>query len=131
MENNLLSTNLGVPKEINIGEFKYTFKKPLKGEKFSYRCFYRKCPVLLTITRTEINKIMNKTSSEGIKLEYINEHHMNIHKNTKTGIVNIKDVTLSQSINQLVETLIISSIDKPLEWHITNLEANHITLTKN
>ena len=55
---------------------------------------------------------------------------MNIHKSTKNSIVNIKDVVLSQSINQLDETLIISSIDKPLEWHIANLEANYITLTK-
>ena len=31
MDNNLVSTNLGVPKEINIGDFKYTFKKQIKG----------------------------------------------------------------------------------------------------
>ena len=131
MENNLISTNLGVPKEITIGQYKYTFKKQLKGEKFSYRCFHRKCPVLLTITRNEINKIMNNTSSEGIKIECINDHNMNIHKNIKTDIINTNEVTLSQTNNNIAETLIISSIDKPLEWHITNLEANHIELTKN
>lgn len=43
---------------------------------------------------------MNKASSEGIKLEYINEHNMNIHKSTKNCIVNIKDVAISQSTNQ-------------------------------
>ena len=58
MDNALKYTKLGVPKELNIGEYTYTFKKELKGDKFSYRYLHIKYPVLLTITKIEINKLM-------------------------------------------------------------------------
>jgi len=43
---------LDVPKEVKIGEFAYTFKKELKEDKLSYRCIHRKCPVLMTISKS-------------------------------------------------------------------------------
>ena len=56
MKNTLKYTKLGVLKKLNIGEYiYYTFEKELKGDKFTYRCLYRKFPVLLTITKIEIN----------------------------------------------------------------------------
>ena len=56
---------------------------------------------------------------------------MALHKNKTNTIINHQEITLSQPNNQLAETLINSSIEKPLEWHITNLQANHINLNKN
>ncbi len=131
MDNALKYTKLGVPKEIYIGEYTYTFNKELKGDKFSYRCLHRKCPILLTITKIEINKLMNEQSTEGIKIEITNQHNMALHKNKANTIINHQKITLSQPNNQIAETLINSSIEKTLKWHITNLKANHINLNKN
>ena len=116
---------------LNIVEYTYTFKKELKGDKFSYRCLHRKYPVLLTITKIKINKQMNKQISEDVKIEITNQHNMALHKNKTNTIINHQKITLSQPNNQLAKTLINSSIEKPLEWHITNLQANHIHLNKN
>ena len=95
MDNALKYTKLGVPKEIYIGEYTYTFKKELKGDKFSYKCLHRKCPVLLAITIIEINKLMNKQSTEDIKIQITNQHNMALHKNKTNTIVNHQEMTFS------------------------------------
>lgn len=46
-----------VPKQITIGEYKYTYQKNLKNGKLSYRYIHRKYPVLMTISKTEISKL--------------------------------------------------------------------------
>lgn len=74
---------------------------------------------------------MNKQSTEGIKLEIIKQHNVALHKNKTNTIINHQEITLCQPNNQIAEILINSSIEKPLEWHITNLQANHINLNKN
>jgi len=51
---------LDIPKEVKIGKFTYTFKKELKEDKLSYRCINRKCPVLIIISKSELNKIKKK-----------------------------------------------------------------------
>ena len=45
---------------ININEFKYSYKCPLKNKFFSFRCFHRACKVLLTIEKGNIKKIEEK-----------------------------------------------------------------------
>ena len=74
---------------------------------------------------------MNKQSTEDIKIEIANQHNMAFHKNKINTIINHQKKILSQKNNQIAETLINPSIERPLEWHITYLQASHINLNKN
>lgn len=51
---------LWLPGKIFIGPFSYSYKKKLLNDNYSYICSCRKCPVLMTINITEINKILKK-----------------------------------------------------------------------
>ncbi len=46
---------------------------------------------------------------------------MALQKKKTNTIINHREITLSQQNNQIAETLINSTVEKPLEWHITNL----------
>ena len=43
---------------------------------------------------------------------------------------NIKDIIISDSQKEIAEKLINNSIEKPLEWHMTNLQNNNLSLKK-
>jgi len=53
-----------------------------------------------------------------------------MHKLNKDILVNKDNITIAKSNKELGVNLIKSSINKLLEWHITNLKNNNISLKK-
>ena len=111
-----------IPQQITIGENKYTFKKNININKYSYRCIHSKCPVLITITKEELPKINNNNNQNQISIEYQNKYDLSIHKNKVTTTENIDNISFIKSTKDLEENLIKASLNKPLEWHITNIQ---------
>ena len=105
-----------IPKQIMIGDFKYTFKKSLTNDNYSYRCIHRKCPVLMTISKSELYKLNSKTSSLEINVVYINEHNLDAHKKIKEVKENSNIININKSNKDLGSQLIKGSLNKPLEW---------------
>lgn len=84
----------------------------------------------MTISKSELNKVKNKNYDGQIKIEYKNEHNKEIHK-VNTDILENKDnILITKSNKELGVNVIKSSINKPLEWHITNIKNNNISLKK-
>lgn len=75
-----------------------------------------KCPVLVTITKEELSKINNNNNQNQISVEYQNKHNIKI-----TTTENIDNISFIKSTKDLEENLIKASLNKPLEWHITNI----------
>ena len=61
---NLKSERLGIPNTLIIDGFFYIFKDALRNNRFSYRCKKRTCGVLLTIEKTELDKLKYGGSTE-------------------------------------------------------------------
>lgn len=121
---------LDAPRDINIKEYKYTFKKELKNESFSYRCIHRKCQALISMSKSEIKKIINK-KDDNIKITYTNTHNLDVHKIILYKIESKDNITIEKNNYDLAKNLIKSSLNKPLQWHITNLKNNEFNLSKN
>ena len=128
MEDKSKNSNFEAPKYLTINEYKYSLKGELKNEIYSYRCFHRKCGVLLSIDKKELNKIIeNPGSGESIKFISNKKLH-NCGKELITeAINNIK--TETKSIDLAIK-LINNQIDMPLSWHIENLKKNNLIFTK-
>ena len=104
---------------------------PLINDNYSYRCVHRKCPVLMAISKSELSKLNFNTNGLEINVVYINEHNLNAHKNIKAVKENSNIFNVIKSNKDLCSELIEGSINKPLEWHITNIQNNNINFTKN
>lgn len=109
-----------IPKQIMIGDFKYTCKNALINDNYSYRCIHRKFPVLMKISKSELIKLNSNTSSQEINVVYINEHN-SAHKNMKTVKENSNNINVTKTNKDLESQLIKGSLNKPLEWHIINI----------
>ena len=70
--------DINIPNYLLIGEYKYSFKKNLTNNKFSYRCFHRNCKVLITIDKINLLKINNNKNNENNTIEYFtnNKEHI-------------------------------------------------------
>ena len=102
---------LNMPKEIYINSYSYSFKKKLAGDKFSYRCAYKKfCNTLLTITRTELNDLKNKKHVK-IKPKLSNPHKC---EGIIVEEVNANEVKTEKESIKLASELISLNIDKSL-----------------
>ena len=83
-DNRKVFEKLGVPKNIIIKEYTYTFKKELKNDIISYRCIHRKCPSLISISKSEIKKLIDNNENNNIKITYTNIHNLDLHKSIIT-----------------------------------------------
>ena len=59
-----------IPKYLNIGDYKYSFKEYLVNDRYSYRCFHRACKVLITINKENLLKIIIKNDQKNERIEY-------------------------------------------------------------
>ena len=64
METIEVHQNLKIPNYIIIGKYKYTFKRKLVDEKYSYQCYHRSCKVLVTINKENLIKMINNNNSD-------------------------------------------------------------------
>ena len=119
----LKAERLGVPPAIIIDNHQYTFKELLKNGKLAYRCRTYSCGVGLTVTRGEMEKFMNNSS---IRINYdLNRQH------TCSGVI-YKRIDIEEVTTDYFEkgkSLILAALDKPLSWHINNLNEYNILLT--
>ena len=60
---------MGIPGQIKIGEYSYTFKDTMKSDvkSFIYRCQKWDCKISIHINRENIAKIIVKNNKEQIK----------------------------------------------------------------
>ena len=121
--------DIEIPKYLTINDIKYSFKSALAKDRFSYRCYHRKCKVLITIDKTNIIKILNNNNENNLEIQYKTNDQKHICQDIiKTEKVNnIK--TETKSI-ELAKQFINQSLEKPLNWHLSNLKENGILLSK-
>ena len=81
--------------------------------------------------KSELYKFNSKTSSLEINVVYINEHNLDAYKKIKEVKENSNIININKSNKDLGSQLIKGSLNKPLEWHITNIQNNNINLAKN
>lgn len=130
METIEVHQNLKIPNYIIIGKYKYTFKRKLVDEKYSYRCYHRSCKVLVTINKENLIKMINNNNSDSNEtIEYTdNGKEHNCLKPTKTE--EIKNIKTDIQTLELAKDLINQNIDKPVSWHINNFKNNNLIFTK-
>ena len=121
--------DIEIPKYLTINDIKYSFKSALANDRFSYRCYHRKCKVLITIDKTNIIKILKNNNDNNLEIQYKTNDQKHICQDViKTEKVNnIK--TETESI-ELAKQFINQSLEKPLNWHLSNLKENGIILSK-
>jgi len=122
---NLKSERLGIPNTLIIDGFFYIFKDALRNNRFSYRCKKRTCGVLLTIEKTELDKLKYGGSTE---IYYcVSKEHNCIEPECKT--VEQESILTERDLYNKGKSSILMAIDKPLSWHVKNLGELGITMT--
>lgn len=116
---------LGVPGSIVIGEHSYTFKEQQKTDKniFTYRCQKYSCRVPINIDRDNINKIINKNSSDNIEYIIKKEHKCKPknEKKTKSSI----NCDIEEEIIKKAKSIIRLNPLKALTYHQNKF---HVTI---
>jgi len=124
------NNNLEIPKYMIINNMKYAFKTNLANEKYSYRCYHRKYKVILTIDKNNIKKLIeNQEGNDNIEIQY----KLNNKEHTCPNIIkteNVNNIKTELHSIDLAKQLINNSLEKGLNWHLSNLKDNGIILTK-
>lgn len=121
----LKSERLGVPNKLIIDGFFYCFKDSLRNNRFSYRCRKRTCGVLLTIDKSELDKLKYGGSTD---IYYcISKEHNCVEPETKSK--EEESVLTERDLYNKGKSSILIAVDKPLAWHVKNLNELGITMT--
>ena len=101
---------------MTINNYKYSFKKELSYDKFSYRCINRNnSKSLLTISKDDILSILQKKEIN-IQPKLTQNHTC---EGSLTITANSKEVTTKNDNIKIVTDLIKLNPEKTLGWHIT------------
>lgn len=121
----LKSERLGVPNKLIIDGFFYCFKDSLRNNRFSYRCRKRTCGVLLTIDKSELDKLKYGGSTE---IYYcVSKEHNCIEPETKSE--DQESILTERDLYNKGKSSILMTVDKPLSWHVKNLNELGIPMT--
>ena len=106
----------GVPSKLFIEGYQYYLKDVLKNMKFSYKCKTKSCSVILTITKSELNKLKIGTGEIVFNL---NKEHNCLRLLKKTSLV--ENIKTDNEVEEKGKSAIILVLDRPLNSHIKNL----------
>jgi len=120
------------PRSITINNFEYTYKNDLANDFYSYRCKHRlKCKIIIKIKATELSKYLeNKSIVISYSITSSEKEHtckkQDISTNDYSPINEDKKVK-----SNLIKSLILCNIEKPISFHQANLKTNNIFMTQN
>jgi hypothetical protein len=120
-----------IPRHIILNNFIYTYKDALKDQKYTYRCKHRTVSKLTIKIDKVIIRKYNYNLLKDIKFSYINNTKEHTCQKLKkdNDIIESNNNSISHN-KELAKSLKNINIDKPLSFHVLNLEKNNIKLSK-
>ena len=118
-----------IPQSIYIDSFSYSYKETKKNGEYSYRCKVRKCGVIISIDKNNLEKIIK--GEQNTKIEYKKVSNKDHICNKNNIITSSNNVQSSNHLNDLAENLIRQNLEKSLLWHHENLKNNNLNMSQN
>ena len=115
------------PRNLELGEYKYSYKDRLTADYYTYRCTHRtKCKVVIKIKKSELIKYKEEQNLD------LNYEITSKEKNHTCNNAIIKEKKTNKTENNSIATaLILSNINKPISFHLENFKNNNLYKTKN
>lgn len=107
--------SIEIPRSLELANYTYTYKDELTNNYFSYRCKHRTiCKITIKIAKSEIIKyVKNKVINIEYTITSKEKNHICKENIKEDKITKIKDFK-----NNLLKSIIISNLEKPLSFHI-------------
>ena len=107
--------SIEIPRSLKFGNYTYTYKDELTNNYFSYRCKHRTiCKITIKIAKSEIIKyVKNKVINIEYTITSKEKNHICKENIKEDKITKIKDFK-----HNLLKSIIISNLEKPLSFHI-------------
>ena len=121
--------NFEIPRSIELGENKYSYKDNLTKDCYSYRCKFRTtCKITIKIEKSQLKLYIENKSKQ---IEYTITSKDKNHTCKQNIKIDNNNNKIKKIKNVMVKSLILSNLDKPLSFHVSNLNNNEIFYTKN
>ena len=104
--------NEEIPKSIIIDSFTYSYKETKKSGEYSYRCKVRKCGVIISIDKKNLDKIIKHEPNTNIEYKKVSNKDHTCNKNEI--VTSSNNVQSSNQLNDLAENLIRQNLEKSL-----------------
>ena len=119
---------INIPRSLEIENFTYSYKDKLINSFYSYICKHRTIyKITIKVSNSEKKKYLGNKST---KFEYLITSKEKIH--TCLNYMKEAKITKNKEIkNNLIKSLILANLEKPLVFHVENLKNNNIYLTNN
>ena len=101
-----------IPQSIYINSFSYSYKETKKNDEYSYRCKVRKCGVIISIDKNNLEKIIKREPNTKIEYKKVSNRDHICNKNNI--ITSSNNVQSSNHLNDLAENLIRQNLEKSL-----------------